>query len=160
MIIYRAMGLINFAQGEFAMFTAFVCWALLQGTDMPYALAVAVAVALGAVAAFAIERLVVRPFEGPDECAQLFCLFLEEYGTFCHMCVLLQHAGNRRTTDAWNRERPSRRWGALFCARIMGFIWPELVRLANFGQLAGIWGNPGCRLLLQLGGYQQRKTKG
>src|SRR5207302_427287 len=47
-LIYRAMGLINFAQGEFAMFTAFICWALLQGAQLPFALAVAIAVGLGA----------------------------------------------------------------------------------------------------------------
>jgi branched-chain amino acid transport system permease protein len=58
------MGLINFAQGEFAMFAAFICWALLQSTDMPYGAAVAIAVVLGALGAFAIERLIVRPFEG------------------------------------------------------------------------------------------------
>jgi len=62
-IIYRAMGLINFAQGEFAMFTAFICWSLLQGPQLPFAVAVIIAVVLGAVAAFAIERTVVRPFE-------------------------------------------------------------------------------------------------
>src|SRR5216683_809830 len=62
-LIYRAMGLINFAQGEFAMFTAFICWALLQGAQLPFALAVAIAVGLGAAGAFAIERLIVRPFE-------------------------------------------------------------------------------------------------
>src|SRR5947199_9177954 len=62
-LIYRAMGLINFAQGEFAMFTAFICWALLLGTQLPYAVAVAAAVAIGAVGAFAIERLILRPFE-------------------------------------------------------------------------------------------------
>ena len=62
-LIYRAMGLINFAQGEFAMFTAFICWSLLQNANVPYAVAVAAAVLLGAVGAFAIERLVVRPFE-------------------------------------------------------------------------------------------------
>lgn len=62
-LIYRAMGLINFAQGEFAMFTAFICWALLQGLDLPFAAALIIAVAIGAVGAFAIERIVVRPFE-------------------------------------------------------------------------------------------------
>ncbi len=62
-LIYRAMGLINFAQGEFAMFTAFICWSLLQGPELPFGLAVVIAVVLGAVAAFCIERLVVRPFE-------------------------------------------------------------------------------------------------
>jgi branched-chain amino acid transport system permease protein len=62
-LIYRAMGLINFAQGEFAMFTAFICWALLSGPQMPFAGAVIIAVVLGALGAFAIERVVVRPFE-------------------------------------------------------------------------------------------------
>jgi branched-chain amino acid transport system permease protein len=62
-LIYRAMGLINFAQGEFAMFTAFICWSLLQGPQLPFGLAVAIAVLVGAIGAFAIERLIVRPFE-------------------------------------------------------------------------------------------------
>ncbi|HEX8967353.1 MAG TPA: branched-chain amino acid ABC transporter permease [Chloroflexota bacterium] len=62
-LIYRAMGLINFAQGEFAMFTAFICWALLDGLGLPYAAAVIIAVAIGAAGGFAIERLIVRPFE-------------------------------------------------------------------------------------------------
>src|SRR5205807_6374999 len=60
-LIYRAMGLINFAQGEFAMFTAFICWALLQGLDVPYGVAVAIAVGLGAAGACGVERLLVGP---------------------------------------------------------------------------------------------------
>jgi branched-chain amino acid transport system permease protein len=62
-LIYRAMGLINFAQGEFAMFTAFICWALLDGAQLPFALAVAITVLVAFGGAFAIERLIVRPFE-------------------------------------------------------------------------------------------------
>lgn len=62
-LIYRAMGLINFAQGEFAMFTAFICWSLLQGPQFPFAAAVLISVLVGAVGAFLIERAVVRPFE-------------------------------------------------------------------------------------------------
>src|SRR5437773_6553108 len=62
-LIYRAMVLINFAQGEFAMFTAFVCWALLDGAQLPYALAVAITVVIGFTGGLVIERLIVRPFE-------------------------------------------------------------------------------------------------
>jgi branched-chain amino acid transport system permease protein len=62
-LIYRAMGLINFAQGEFAMFTAFICFSLLQSPQMPYLAAVVLSVLVGGVAAFALERTVVRPFE-------------------------------------------------------------------------------------------------
>jgi branched-chain amino acid transport system permease protein len=62
-LIYSAMGLINFAQGEFAMFTTFVCWTLLTILGLPYALAFGVSVALAFVGAFVLERVVVRPFE-------------------------------------------------------------------------------------------------
>src|SRR3979411_540209 len=62
-LIYRAMGLINFAQGEFAMFSAFICWALLDGAQLPFALAVAITVLVAFGGAFAIERVIVRPFE-------------------------------------------------------------------------------------------------
>ena len=44
-------------------FAAFICWALLQALDLPYAVAVAIAVVVSALGAFAIERLIVRPFE-------------------------------------------------------------------------------------------------
>ena len=62
-LIYRAMGLINFAQGEFAMFTAFICWSLLDGRPAALRTGGAVDVVVGAAGAFAIERVVVRPFE-------------------------------------------------------------------------------------------------
>ena len=53
-LIYRAMGLINFAQGEFAMFTAFICWSLLEGAQLPYALAVAITIVVAAAGGLAI----------------------------------------------------------------------------------------------------------
>ncbi len=63
-LIYRAMGLINFAQGEFAMFTAFICWSLIEAAQLPYALAVAITLGVAFVGGMSIERLIVRPFEG------------------------------------------------------------------------------------------------
>jgi branched-chain amino acid transport system permease protein len=62
-LIYRAMGLINFAQGEFAMFSAFICWALLDGAQLPFGVALAITLVVAFVGALAIERLIVRPFE-------------------------------------------------------------------------------------------------
>jgi branched-chain amino acid transport system permease protein len=65
-LIYRAMGLINFAQGEFAMFSTFICWTLLVSANLPYGLALAISVGIACVGAFVIERVIVRPFEhGP-----------------------------------------------------------------------------------------------
>jgi branched-chain amino acid transport system permease protein len=66
-LIYSAMGLVNFAQGEFAMFATFIAWALLVNLKVPYPLAVVLSVAFAMVAAAALERLVVRHFErGPQ----------------------------------------------------------------------------------------------
>ena len=62
-LIYQAMGLINFAQGEFAMFSAFICFTLLEVAQLPYALAFAISILVAFVGAFAVERIVVRPFE-------------------------------------------------------------------------------------------------
>jgi branched-chain amino acid transport system permease protein len=70
-LIYRAMGLLNFAQGEFAMFTTFICWTLLTATNLPFAVAAGVAVAGGFVGGFAIERTMVRPFERSSHLAIL-----------------------------------------------------------------------------------------
>lgn len=62
-LIYSAMGLVNFAQGEFAMFSTFIAWALIVALHLPYALAFVGAVLFGFVAGIVLERAVVRPFE-------------------------------------------------------------------------------------------------
>lgn len=66
-LIYSAMGLVNFAQGEFAMFATFIAYVLITSLHVPYALAFMGAVIFALVGGVAIERLVVRPFErGPQ----------------------------------------------------------------------------------------------
>ncbi|HEX3549790.1 MAG TPA: branched-chain amino acid ABC transporter permease [Candidatus Elarobacter sp.] len=65
-LIYRAMGIINFAQGELAMFTTFIAWQLTQA-GVPiwgaFALTVLIAFALGV----ALERTVIRPVERANQ---------------------------------------------------------------------------------------------
>ncbi|MGZ5235517.1 MAG: branched-chain amino acid ABC transporter permease [Caldimonas sp.] len=61
-MIYQATHLVNFAQGEIAMFSTYIAWALMQA-GVPYwaafAMAVVAAFALGVV----IERVIIRPVE-------------------------------------------------------------------------------------------------
>jgi branched-chain amino acid transport system permease protein len=61
-IIHRATGVVNFAQGELAMFTTFIAWQLVQ-EGVPYWLAffatIAIAFALGVI----LQRAVIRPLE-------------------------------------------------------------------------------------------------
>src|SRR3974390_3317468 len=60
-MIYQATQLVNFAQGEMAMFSTYFAWKL---TDLgwPYRRAFGMTVIVSFVGGVAIERLVVRPF--------------------------------------------------------------------------------------------------
>ena len=90
-LIYRAMDIANFAQGEMAMFGTFIAYALITGdfgligtklgflqVHLPFwaafALAVIVSFALGVL----IERVLIRPFEG----APLLTLVIVTLGLF------------------------------------------------------------------------------
>ncbi len=59
-MIYQAIGHLNFAQGEMAMFSTFISWQLMQW-HIPYWWAFVLTVALSFVAGIAIERLLFKP---------------------------------------------------------------------------------------------------
>jgi branched-chain amino acid transport system permease protein len=64
-LIYRATGIVNFAQGEMAMFSTFIAWGLLQ-SGLPLGLALLGTLAISFVGGMLIERLIIRPVEGGD----------------------------------------------------------------------------------------------
>jgi branched-chain amino acid transport system permease protein len=61
-MIYQATHLVNFAQGEMAMFATYIAWSLLQ-QGMPYWGAFALTVVIAFVGGVLIERIIVRPVE-------------------------------------------------------------------------------------------------
>jgi branched-chain amino acid transport system permease protein len=61
-LIHRSMGVINFAQGEMAMFTTYLAWQFSQ-QGMPLWLAFPLTIAIAFAGAVALERIVVRPVE-------------------------------------------------------------------------------------------------
>ena len=61
-MIYQATHLVNFAQGEMAMFATYLAWALIQA-GVPYWGAFAITVLSAFVGGIAIERIVIRPVE-------------------------------------------------------------------------------------------------
>jgi len=61
-MIYQATHLVNFAQGEMAMFSTYLAWALMQA-GVPYWVAFALTVAGAFVLGVVIERVVIRPVE-------------------------------------------------------------------------------------------------
>ncbi|MGZ3676606.1 MAG: branched-chain amino acid ABC transporter permease, partial [Ktedonobacterales bacterium] len=61
-LIYNAMGLVNFAQGEMAMFATFIAYVLIEH-GMSYWIALPLTLAIAFAGGVAIQRLVIRPVE-------------------------------------------------------------------------------------------------
>jgi branched-chain amino acid transport system permease protein len=61
-MIYQATHLVNFAQGELAMFATYIAWTLINA-GMPYWPAFFLTVAIAFVLGVVIERVVIRPVE-------------------------------------------------------------------------------------------------
>jgi branched-chain amino acid transport system permease protein len=61
-LIYRSTGVVNFAQGEMAMFSTFIAWSLVH-RGLSYWAAFFLTVAISFAAGVAVERVVIRPVE-------------------------------------------------------------------------------------------------
>src|SRR6185295_8110799 len=61
-MIYQATHLVNFAQGEMAMFATYIAWTLIDA-GVPYWAAFFLTVAIAFVLGVVIERVVIRPVE-------------------------------------------------------------------------------------------------
>ena len=62
-LIFRTTGVLNFAQGEMALFSTYISWKLTT-TGMPVVGAIAISMAIAFVAGAVIERTLIRPMEG------------------------------------------------------------------------------------------------
>jgi len=61
-MIYQATHLVNFAQGEMAMFSTYLAWTLIDA-GMPYWAAFALTIGISFLMGILIERIVIRPVE-------------------------------------------------------------------------------------------------
>ncbi len=62
-LIHRATGVINFAQGEMATFSTYILWTLTENHGWPYWPALAATLAISFAGGFGVHQLVVRPVE-------------------------------------------------------------------------------------------------
>jgi branched-chain amino acid transport system permease protein len=62
-LIFRTTGVLNFAQGEMALFSTYISWKLTT-TGMPVVAAIAISMAIAFIAGAVIERTLIRPMEG------------------------------------------------------------------------------------------------
>ncbi len=63
-LIYRAMDVANFAQGEMAMFTTFIAYTLIETLRLPYWIVFPLTIAIAFAGGLLVERTLIRPFEG------------------------------------------------------------------------------------------------
>jgi branched-chain amino acid transport system permease protein len=63
-LIHRATGIINFAQGEMAMFTTYIAWTLTTNHGWPYWPAFAFTLLVAFAGGIGLHGLVIRPVEG------------------------------------------------------------------------------------------------
>jgi len=61
-LIFRTTGLLNFAQGEMALFSTYISWKL-ASSGLPVGLAIVASMAIAFVAGGIIERVLIRPVE-------------------------------------------------------------------------------------------------
>jgi branched-chain amino acid transport system permease protein len=61
-MIYQATNLVNFSQGEFAMFSTYIAWSLIHA-GFPYWVAFFLTIAISFVLGAAIQRIIIRRFQ-------------------------------------------------------------------------------------------------
>jgi branched-chain amino acid transport system permease protein len=66
-LINKSTDLVNFAQGEMAMFGTFICFALLTKSGMPLIAVLVLAAPIGALLGLATERIAIRPLQGAPQ---------------------------------------------------------------------------------------------
>jgi branched-chain amino acid transport system permease protein len=62
-LIHRATGIVNFAQGEMGMFSTFVAWSLIQHHGLPYWGAFFLTLLIAFLGGAAVHQAVIRPLE-------------------------------------------------------------------------------------------------
>jgi len=63
-LIFKSTGIINFAQGELAMVGAFVCYSFAMLMNLPYILAVLIALVIGALLGGVVDLIFFRRMVG------------------------------------------------------------------------------------------------
>lgn len=74
-MIYKATHVVNFAQGEMAMFSTYLAWQFIQW-GLPYWGAFFLTIAVSFVGGVLIERIVIRPFEAHDAVLAVVTVFI------------------------------------------------------------------------------------
>ena len=126
-MIYQATDVVNFAQGEMAMFSTYLAWTMLNA-GLPYWLTFFATLAIAFVGGLVIERVIIRPVENaPILTIVIVCIGL--------LVILNSVAGSiysyiQKPFPSPFPERPIKIGNVVFGAHDLGAIGVTLVVLA------------------------------
>ena len=125
-LIYRATHVVNFAQGEMAMFTTFVAWSLMN--HLPYWPAFLLTLAVAFVGGAALELALIRPLQN----APVLTIVIVTIGLLVGLNGLARRIwGNEpRTLESPFSTDPLRVGGVAFSAQDIGIIVVSLAIVA------------------------------
>jgi branched-chain amino acid transport system permease protein len=125
-LIYRTTGVVNFAQGEMAMFTTFVAWSLME--HLPYWPAFALTLVAAFVGGAVIELTLIRPVQS----ASPLTVVIITIGLLIGLNGLARRIwGNEpRTLESPFSTDPVRIGGVAFSLQDLGIIAVSLVIVA------------------------------
>ena len=106
-MIYQATHLVNFAQGELAMFATYLAWALIQA-GVPYWGAFAITVISAFVGGVLIERIIIRPVENAPILAVVIVFSRPFRHSLANPPILLIIPTSQSAWPSCLREKP--RW--------------------------------------------------
>ena len=96
-LIYRGSGVINFAHGAFALLGAYTVFELRTEAELPFYVALAVAMAVVAATAILVHFLVMRPLRTASPLARVIATL--GVLTIVTQAVLLKYGAEQRTVD-------------------------------------------------------------
>lgn len=130
-LIYKATGIFNFAIGHLMMFGAFVCWAFMVQIGMPGWLALLLAVVVGGIAGWLVNRFTMRPLIGQPILAAVIVTLALAY--FFDALVILIWGGSMRSLPDF---MPGERFVLGPAVLSSDLLWAFLLAMVVFGSLA------------------------
>src|SRR5262245_26785567 len=130
-MIYQATDVVNYAQGEMAMFSTYLAWSMINA-GLPYWVAFAATLVIAFVGGLVIERVVIRPVESaPILTIVIVCIGL--------LVILNSLAGwiytyTQKPFPSPFPARPIKIGNIVFGAHDLGAIAVTLIVLAEIGR--------------------------
>ncbi len=125
-LIYRATQVVNFAQGEMAMFTTFIAWSLMN--HMPYWPAFFLTLVIAFAGGAALELVLIRPIQN----AQVLTIVIVTIGLLIGFNGLARRiwGSEPRTLESAFSTDPIRVGGVAFSIQDLGIIGVSLLIVA------------------------------